>query len=166
VRSAARISGATRGLMVGYIGPEAALGGPIAFVRDGDRIRIDGDARTLDLLVDEAELAHDLLERQDHAHVIRLAVQPARESRHLTVAAGPSEIGLGVEMRHASRALDRHGSEVLRAGHPVTRPLAQTARPRRSASLTMAPSSRLITGLFAAAHADSGTGMLGVVSTR
>ena len=38
-----RFSGATRGLMVGYVGPEAALGGPIALVRDGDRIRIDGE---------------------------------------------------------------------------------------------------------------------------
>ena len=44
-----RFSGATRGLMVGYIGPEAALGGPIALVRDGDRIRIDGEQRTLEL---------------------------------------------------------------------------------------------------------------------
>ncbi|MEO6746756.1 MAG: dihydroxy-acid dehydratase, partial [Caldimonas sp.] len=49
-----RFSGATRGMMVGYVGPEAALGGPIGWVRDGDRIRIDGDARTLSLLVDEA----------------------------------------------------------------------------------------------------------------
>jgi dihydroxy-acid dehydratase len=52
-----RFSGATRGLMVGYVGPEAALGGPIALVREGDRIRIDGEARVLDLLVDAAELA-------------------------------------------------------------------------------------------------------------
>jgi dihydroxy-acid dehydratase len=52
-----RFSGATRGLMVGYVGPEAALGGPIALVREGDRIRIDGEARTLDLLVDAAELS-------------------------------------------------------------------------------------------------------------
>ena len=52
-----RFSGATRGLMVGYIGPEAARGGPIALVRDGDRIRIDGAARTLDWLVDDAEAA-------------------------------------------------------------------------------------------------------------
>jgi dihydroxy-acid dehydratase len=50
-----RFSGATRGLMVGYIGPEAALGGPIALVRDGDRIRIDGSAGTLDWLVGEGE---------------------------------------------------------------------------------------------------------------
>ena len=40
-----RFSGATRGLMVGYIGPEAARGGPIALVRDGDVVRIDGRAR-------------------------------------------------------------------------------------------------------------------------
>jgi len=52
-----RFSGATRGLMVGYIGPEAALGGPIALLRDGDRIRIDGEQRTLDVLLDDAELA-------------------------------------------------------------------------------------------------------------
>jgi dihydroxy-acid dehydratase len=52
-----RFSGATRGMMVGYIGPEAALGGPIALVEDGDRIRIDGHARTLDWQVDAAEIA-------------------------------------------------------------------------------------------------------------
>jgi dihydroxy-acid dehydratase len=52
-----RFSGATRGLMVGYIGPEAARGGPIALVRNGDRIRIDGVARTLTWQVDDAELA-------------------------------------------------------------------------------------------------------------
>ncbi|VCU71135.1 Dihydroxy-acid dehydratase [Pigmentiphaga humi] len=52
-----RFSGATRGICVGHIAPEAAAGGPLALVRDGDRIRVDGDARTLELLVDEAELA-------------------------------------------------------------------------------------------------------------
>ncbi len=52
-----RFSGATRGLMVGYIGPEAALGGPIALVRDGDRIAIDGEARTLELRIPADELA-------------------------------------------------------------------------------------------------------------
>jgi len=41
---------------VGHVAPEAVDGGPIAFVRDGDRIRLDAAARTLDLLVDEAEL--------------------------------------------------------------------------------------------------------------
>ena len=52
-----RFSGATRGLMVGYIGPEAALGGPIALLRDGDCIRIDGEARTLQWLADATEIA-------------------------------------------------------------------------------------------------------------
>ena len=52
-----RFSGGTTGLCVGHVAPEATDGGPIAFVRDGDRIRLDLAARTLDLLVDEAELA-------------------------------------------------------------------------------------------------------------
>jgi dihydroxy-acid dehydratase len=52
-----RFSGATRGLMVGYIGPEAALGGPIALLQDGDRIRIDGQARVLQWLASEDEIA-------------------------------------------------------------------------------------------------------------
>ncbi|MDA0217340.1 MAG: dihydroxy-acid dehydratase [Actinobacteria bacterium] len=52
-----RFSGGTTGLCVGHIAPEAVDGGPIALVKDGDRIRIDIAARTLDLLVDEEELA-------------------------------------------------------------------------------------------------------------
>jgi dihydroxy-acid dehydratase len=52
-----RFSGGTTGLCVGHIAPEAADGGPIALVHDGDRIRIDLNERTLDLLVDEGELA-------------------------------------------------------------------------------------------------------------
>jgi dihydroxy-acid dehydratase len=52
-----RFSGATRGICVGHIAPEAAVGGPLALVRDGDPIRIDGDARRLELLVDDAQLA-------------------------------------------------------------------------------------------------------------
>ena len=49
--------GGRRALCIGHVAPEATDGGPIAFVRDGDRIRLDLAARTLDLLVDEAELA-------------------------------------------------------------------------------------------------------------
>ena len=52
-----RFSGATRGLCVGHISPEAATGGPIGRVRDGDTIRIDVEKRTIDLLVDHGELA-------------------------------------------------------------------------------------------------------------
>ena len=52
-----RFSGGTTGLCVGHVSPEAVDGGPIALVKNGDRIRIDVKARTLDLLVDENELA-------------------------------------------------------------------------------------------------------------
>jgi dihydroxy-acid dehydratase len=52
-----RFSGATRGMMIGYVGPEAAAGGPIALVRDGDSVRIDCAARAIDLLIPAAELA-------------------------------------------------------------------------------------------------------------
>jgi dihydroxy-acid dehydratase len=52
-----RFSGATRGMCIGHIAPEAAIGGPLALVETGDRIRIDGASRTLDLLVDDAEFA-------------------------------------------------------------------------------------------------------------
>ncbi|MCE1206745.1 MAG: dihydroxy-acid dehydratase [Spirochaetia bacterium] len=51
-----RFSGATRGAAIGHVSPEAAAGGPIALVRDGDLIRVDIPAKKLDLLVDEAEL--------------------------------------------------------------------------------------------------------------
>jgi dihydroxy-acid dehydratase len=52
-----RFSGATHGLMVGHIAPEAARGGPLGLVRDGDTISIDVAARSLDLEVEEEELA-------------------------------------------------------------------------------------------------------------
>jgi dihydroxy-acid dehydratase len=51
-----RFSGGTHGFCVGHVAPEAVDGGPIAFVQDGDRIVIDAEAHTIDLLVDEAEL--------------------------------------------------------------------------------------------------------------
>ncbi|MDK1359360.1 dihydroxy-acid dehydratase [Arthrobacter sp. zg-Y1219] len=51
-----RFSGGTTGLCIGHVAPEAVDGGPIAFVKDGDRIRVDMAARSFDLLVDPAEL--------------------------------------------------------------------------------------------------------------
>jgi dihydroxy-acid dehydratase len=51
-----RFSGGTTGLCVGHVAPEAVDGGPIGLLRDGDKIRIDIPNRTLDVLVDEAEL--------------------------------------------------------------------------------------------------------------
>ncbi|MEM2108900.1 MAG: dihydroxy-acid dehydratase [Candidatus Odinarchaeota archaeon] len=52
-----RFSGGTRGLCIGHVSPEAALGGPISLVKNGDRIRIDIPNRILDLLVGESEIA-------------------------------------------------------------------------------------------------------------
>ncbi len=52
-----RFSGGTWGFCIGHVAPEAVDGGPIAFVRNGDRIRIDVPSLSLDVLVDESELA-------------------------------------------------------------------------------------------------------------
>src|SRR5436309_7178843 len=51
-----RFSGATRGMMIGYVSPEAAAGGALALVKNGDRIRIDGSAGKLELLISKTEL--------------------------------------------------------------------------------------------------------------
>ena len=52
-----RFSGATRGFCIGHVGPEAAVGGPIALLKNGDRIKIDANTGTLDVLLSDAELA-------------------------------------------------------------------------------------------------------------
>jgi dihydroxy-acid dehydratase len=53
-----RFSGGTWGFCIGHVAPEATDGGPIAFVKDGDRIRIDVHTKSLNLLVSEDELAN------------------------------------------------------------------------------------------------------------
>ena len=52
-----RFSGATRGFCIGHVGPEAAVGGPIGLVRDGDMITIDATTGTIDVALSETELA-------------------------------------------------------------------------------------------------------------
>ena len=71
-----RFSGGTTGLCIGHVAPEAAKGGPMALVREGDRIRVDLPARQLDLLVEEADLE------------ARRAAWSAPESRYPTGALG------------------------------------------------------------------------------
>ncbi len=63
-----RFSGATRGLCIGHVGPEAQAGGPIALVRDGDIIAIDAVAGTIDLEVDPIELEHRAREWKPRVH--------------------------------------------------------------------------------------------------
>jgi dihydroxy-acid dehydratase len=53
-----RFSGATRGLMIGHVSPEAALGGPIAGIREGDVVRIDVNQRLLEVEISDAEIKH------------------------------------------------------------------------------------------------------------
>ncbi|WP_374470176.1 dihydroxy-acid dehydratase [Phenylobacterium sp.] len=86
-----RFSGATRGLCIGHVGPEAAAGGPIALVKDGDIISIDADAGTIELEVDPIELEH-------RAHL--LAQEPARKPMYASGAVwkfaqsvGPAHLG-------------------------------------------------------------------------
>lgn len=57
-----RFSGATRGMMVGHVAPEAYVGGPMAIVRDGDRITIDTETGKIDLLLDNIEIESRLAE--------------------------------------------------------------------------------------------------------
>jgi dihydroxy-acid dehydratase len=52
-----RFSGASRGFVIGHVGPEAAVGGPIGLLRDGDIIAIDADKGTLDVELSDEELA-------------------------------------------------------------------------------------------------------------
>jgi dihydroxy-acid dehydratase len=52
-----RFSGATHGFCIGHVGPEAAVGGPIALLRDGDKLTIDAVSGTIDVALSEAELA-------------------------------------------------------------------------------------------------------------
>ena len=52
-----RFSGATRGFCIGHVGPEAAVGGPIALIRDGDIIEIDADKGTMNVRLSDEELA-------------------------------------------------------------------------------------------------------------
>jgi dihydroxy-acid dehydratase len=59
-----RFSGATRGLMVGHVAPEAVKGGPIGALRDGDRVTIDVDARTIDVDLSDEEIATRVAEYQ------------------------------------------------------------------------------------------------------
>ncbi len=76
--SDARMSGTAFGTVVLHVCPESALGGPLARVRTGDRIRLDVPSRRLELLVDEAELA-----RRPHAPPTE--TPPARGYKHLHV---------------------------------------------------------------------------------
>ncbi|KZT10667.1 dihydroxy-acid dehydratase [Laetiporus sulphureus 93-53] len=68
-----RFSGASRGFIIGHVVPEAQLGGPIALVKDGDKIIIDADTRTINWLVDEEEQARRKKEWEAVPHKLRVS---------------------------------------------------------------------------------------------
>jgi dihydroxy-acid dehydratase len=82
-----RFSGGTRGAAIGHISPEAAEGGPIALVQEGDRIKIDIPAKTLTLLVDEAELAR----RRDSWRALEPKIKYGYLSRYSRVVSSGSQ---------------------------------------------------------------------------
>jgi dihydroxy-acid dehydratase len=81
-----RFSGATRGLMVGHIAPEASQGGPLAAVRDGDMVVIDIDGRQLRAEVPEAELVERLRGWHAPAPLFKTGVM-AKYARNVSSAA-------------------------------------------------------------------------------
>jgi dihydroxy-acid dehydratase len=87
-----RFSGATHGLMVGHIAPEAVRGGPIAAVRDGDTIELDVEGRELRLLLSDDEIA---------ARLADAVPPPARYTKGVLAryAAGVSSASEGAVLR-------------------------------------------------------------------
>ena len=112
-----RFSGATTGLCVGHVAPEAVDGGPIAFVRDGDRIVLDVANRTLTLDVDEAELARrreGWSPRQPELRTGR--ARQVRQARRL----GGAGRGLRLTGRGGKRGFPPGRGQAIRS-HPVER---------------------------------------------
>ena len=141
-----RFSGATRGMMVGYVGPEAAAGGPIALVRDGDPVRIDCTARTIDLMLPEAELA-----ARRAAHVPRPPERLAGVLEKYARLVGP-----GPRRRRDPRRRGRLGRGNRACTGCLARPPA--LRARRSAPLEHDLSAVLRIGLDGSSQPDGRMG--------
>jgi dihydroxy-acid dehydratase len=69
-----RFSGATRGMMVGHVAPEAAKGGPIAALRDGDEVTIDVEGRKLEMALSDDEIAQRIAEYESPEPLYRTGV--------------------------------------------------------------------------------------------
>ena len=129
-----RFSGATRGLMVGHVAPEAARGGPLAIVRDGDPIAIDVDAETLTLELDDAEIAARLAAWQPpplpYAGGVFGALPRARRLRRPRAPCSSRET-MRHELRREARA--RHGRRLgdRRGGRAQPRGRGRRADRRR-----------------------------------
>ena len=96
-----RFSGGTHGLMIGHVAPEAALGGPIALVREGDEIEIDVTSKRMDLLVDDAELVRRRAEWR--APVPRYATGVMAKYAALVSSASEGAVTTGRRLEEALR---------------------------------------------------------------
>ena len=94
--SDARMSGTAFGTIVLHVAPEAAVGGPLAAVRNGDRIRLSVANKRIDLLVDEAEIRRRLADCIAAARArarLRRALPPHRHCRRPRAATSTSSVG-------------------------------------------------------------------------
>ena len=140
--SDARMSGTAFGTVVLHTTPEAAVGGPLALVRDGDRIRLDSNGRRLDLLVDEAELGRRAnsggRRRSRRAAIIGcMSTMSARRARAATSISWRERMQAAAERGRviASRRWDTFGSGPIRFldrgwGQSLDRQVSQASRSR------------------------------------
>jgi dihydroxy-acid dehydratase len=105
--SDARMSGTAYGTVVIHVAPEAAAGGPLALVRDGDAIALDADARTLRLEVDDHELA-----RRTPQETVRAADPPSGWARLYVDHVMQADTGVDLDF-----LVGRRGSDVGRESH-------------------------------------------------
>ena len=111
-----RFSGATHGFMVGHVAPEAARGGPIAAVHDGDTVTIDVDARRIDV---------DLVRRRDRRARRGLRVAAANPDRTGVLAKYAKLVSSAAQGAVTS---SRTAGTVPSSGHDVARPVGRLPR--------------------------------------
>jgi dihydroxy-acid dehydratase len=85
-----RFSGGTRGAAIGHISPEAAEGGPIGLLKEGDRLRIDFPTRKMDILVSETELE----ERKKNFVPVKMRVITGWLARYQKLVTNASQGGI------------------------------------------------------------------------
>ncbi len=148
-----RFSGVTRGFMVGHVAPEAARGGPLAIVRDGDLVTIDVTQRSLHLHVDDVEIARRL-----GAWIAAAVVGHRRRARPVR---GAGRIGLGgrraadarrlmqalvTRARHGRHGAHRRGRRACRCGRRRAAPHRRGRRLRHRPRDHRRPLRRRATG--------------------
>jgi dihydroxy-acid dehydratase len=111
-----RFSGGTHGLMIGHVAPEAALGGPIGLVEEGDEIVIDVEARRLDLAVPEPELAR----RRTAWRAPTPRYTGGVLAKYAALVSSASEGAVTTGRRMTAAARGAAGTEVVAEPSPIT----------------------------------------------